>query len=139
MRRPVRDALALAILAFLMLGIAALDNVCGRNISLWFLYVLPLSLAAAIGGTRAGIAFTALATGLILVIGLYAGHPFPTNAHFYFEVAGYLFTFLIIVALSLAVSERLHKGIGELLPSQKETDELVRVVAAQHAETGAKH
>lgn len=138
MRRPVRDALALAILAFLTLGIAALDSVCGRNISLWFLYVLPLAFASAIGGIRAGLAFTVLVTGLIVFVGLHAGHPFPTNAHFYLEAAGYVFTFLVIAALSLGVRERLHKGIGELLPSQKETDEMVRVVAAQHGETGAR-
>jgi hypothetical protein len=139
MRRPVRDALALAILAFLALGIGALDHVCGRNISLWFLYVLPVSSAAAISGARAGLAFTFLATALIVAVGLDAGHPYPTNAHFFFEVSGYLFTFLIIVALSLGVRERFHKGIGELLPSPKETEQLQRVVAAQHGEPGPRH
>ena len=137
MRRPVRDALALAILAFLTLGIGALDHVCGRNINLWFVYVIPVSFAAAIGGVRAGLAFTFLAVGLIVAVGLTAGHLFPSNGFFYFEVFGYLFAYSFIVALSLGVRERLHKGIGELLPSPAETEEMRRVVAAQHGETGA--
>ena len=50
MRRPVRDALGLGILGFLTLGIGALDCATGRNVSLWFVYVLPICMAAAIGG-----------------------------------------------------------------------------------------
>ena len=77
MRRPVRDALGLGILLFLTLGIGALDCATGRNISLWFVYVLPICLAAAIGGLRAGLAFSLLAAVLLVAVGLSVGHHFP--------------------------------------------------------------
>lgn len=132
MRRPVRDGLALAILLFLSLGIGVLDCAVGSNISLWFVYAVPITLAAAIGGARAGIAFSALASGLLIFVGLDTGHPFPTIGHFLFEVFGDFFVYLLLVALSLGVREQLHKGIGELMPSPEATQELQRVVARQH-------
>ncbi len=131
MRRPVRDALALAILAFLSLGIGVLDCVVGRDISLWFVYVLPIAMAAAIGGLRAGLAFSALAASLLIAVGLAIGHRFPAPEFFYFDVFGDLFAYLIIVALALGVREKLHHGLGELLPSREATAELQRVVARQ--------
>jgi len=131
MRRPVRDALALCILFFLMLGIGVLDCVMGRNVSLWFIYVLPITMAAAIGGLRAGIAFSVLAAGLLVGVGLRVGHPFPSTEYFLFEVFGDLFAYLIIVALTLGVREKLHHGLGELLPSAEVTAELQRAVARQ--------
>ena len=66
MRRPVRDALALGILGFLTLGIGALDCATGRNVSLWFVYVLPICMAAAIGGLRAGLVFSVLSAIFIV-------------------------------------------------------------------------
>lgn len=131
MRRPVRDALALAILAFLTLGIGALDCAVGRDISLWFVYVLPIAMAAAIGGLRAGLAFSALAASLLIAVGLATGHRFPSAEFFYFDVFGDLFAYLIVVALALGVREKLHHGLGELLPSPEATAELQRVVARQ--------
>ena len=131
MRRPVRDALALAILLFLTLGIGALDCALGRNVSLWFVYMLPVACAAAIGGARLGLAFSVLAAALLVAVGLRVGHPFPEAGYFYFEVFGYFFAFLVVVALSLGVREKLHKGLGELLPSPEATEELQRVVARQ--------
>lgn len=138
MRRPVRDALALGILFFLTLGIGTLDCAVGRNISLWFVYVLPITLAAAIGGLRAGLGFSMLSAGLLVAVGLAAGHPFPTDGYFLFEVFGDLFAYLIIVALALGVREKLHHGLGELLPSPEATAELQRVVASQADERGAR-
>lgn len=138
MRRPVRDALALAILLFLTLGIGALDYALGRNISLWFVYLLPVAFAAAIGGARIGVGFAVLAAGLLVGVGLKMGHPFPSSGYFYFDVFGDFFAYLITVGLSLGVRERLHKGLGELLPSAKATEELERVVARQHEETNAR-
>jgi len=137
MRRPVRDALALGILLFLTLGIGALDCATGRNISLWFVYVLPICLAAAIGGLRAGVAFALLAAGLLIAVGLSVGHHFPAPGYFYFDVFGDLFTYLIIVALALGVREKLHHGLGELLPSPEVTAELQRVVARQAEDRNA--
>ncbi len=137
MRRPVRDAIALAILLFLTLGIGALDCISGRNASLWFLHLLPVGLAAAIGGGRAGLAFSVLATALVVAVGARVGHPFPSPTYFYFEVFGYLFAYLITVGLALGIRERLHRGIGELLPSAEATEELRRVVARQREGSGA--
>ena len=134
MRRPVRDALALAILFFLMLGIGALDCATGRNVSLWFVYVLPITLAAAIGGLRAGLLFSLLAAGLLIAVGMAVGHPFPTAGYFFFEVFGDLFAYLVIVALALGVREKLHHGLGELLPSPEATAELQRAAVAQPTE-----
>ena len=131
MRRPVRDALALAILAFLSLGIGVLDCAVGRDISLWFVYVLPIAMAAAIGGLRAGLAFSVLAASLLIAVGLSTGHRFPAPEFFYFDVFGDLFAYLIVVALALGVREKLHHGLGELLPSREATAELQRVVARQ--------
>ena len=138
MRRPVRDGLALAILLFLSLGIAVLDCATGRNISLWFIYALPITMAAAIGGARAGLAFSALAAGLLILVGFNFGHPFPTVGYFLFEVFGDFFVYLLIVSLSLGVREQLHKGLGELLPSPTATQELQRVVARQHENPNAR-
>jgi hypothetical protein len=138
MRRPVRDALALAILTFLTLGIGALDCAMGRNISLWFVYVLPIAMAAAIGGLRAGLAFSVLAASLLIAVGLGTGHRFPSAEFFYFDVFGDLFVYLIIVALALGVRERLHHGLGELLPSPEVTAELQRVVARQAEDRNAR-
>ncbi len=138
MRRPVRDGLALAILLFLTLGIGVLDCAVGRNVSLWFVYVLPICLAAAIGGARAGVAFSALAAGLLLFVGFDGGHPFPAMGYFLFEVFGDFFVYLLIVVLSLGVREQLHKGLGELLPSHAATQELQRVVARQRENPGAR-
>jgi hypothetical protein len=138
MRRPVRDGLALAILLFLTLGIGVLDCAVGRNMSLWFVYVVPITLAAAIGGVRAGLGFSALAAGLLILVGMDIGHPFPTMGYFLFEVFGDFFVYLLIVALSLGVREQLHKGLGELLPSPAATQELQRVVARQHGDSGAQ-
>lgn len=135
MRRPVRDALALAILLFLTLGISVLDCVAGRDVSLWFLYALPVASAAAIGGARAGVPFAVLSAGLLVAVGLRTGHPYPTMGHFYFEVFGDFFVFVVIVLLSLGLRERFRKGIGELLLPPKATEEIERVVAAQHGET----
>jgi hypothetical protein len=132
MRRPVRDGLALAILLFLSVGIGVLDCAVGSNISLWFVYALPITMAAAIGGARAGIAFSVLAAGLLIFVGLDTGHPFPTMGYFMFEVFGDLFVYLLLVALALGVREQLHKGLGELLPNPAATQELQRVVARQH-------
>lgn len=137
MRRPVRDALALAILSFLTLGIGALDCATGRNVSLWFVYVLPICMAAAIGGLRAGLVFSVVAAGLLIAVGLKVGHHFPAPEYFYFDVFGDFFTYLIIVALALGVRERLHHGLGELLPSPKVTAELQRVVARQSEDRNA--
>lgn len=135
MRRPVRDAIALGILVFLTLGIGALDCAIGRDISLWFLYVLPITCAAAIGGARAGLAFSVLSAGLLVAVGMGTGHHFPSTGLFLFDVFGDLFTYLIIVALSLGVREQIHRGLGELLPSHAATEELRRVVAHQQEET----
>ncbi len=132
MRRPLRDALAIAILVFLTLGIGVLDCVAGRNVSLWFLYVLPIASAAAIGGARVGIPFAILSAGLLFASGSRTGHPFPAAGYFYFELFGDFFVYLVIVALSLGLRERFRKGIGELLPSAAETEALKRTVAAQH-------
>ena len=137
MRRPVRDALALAILGFLTLGIGALDCAVGRNISLWFVYVLPIAMAAAIGGLRAGLAFSVLAASLLIAVGLGTGHRFPAPEFFFFDVFGDLFAYLIIVALALGVREKLHHGLGELLPSPEVTAELQRVVARQSEDRNA--
>src|SRR4051812_6126562 len=138
MRRPVRDGLALAILLFLTLGIGVLDCAAGRDVSLWFLYAVPITLAATIGGVRAGLGFSALAATLLLMVGFDIGHPFPTVGHFFFEVFGDFFVYLLIVALSLGVREQLHKGLGELLPSPAATEELQRVVARQHENSSAR-
>ena len=43
-----------------------------------------------------------------------------------FEVFGDLFAYLIIVALALGVREKLHHGLGELLPSPEATAEMGR-------------
>jgi hypothetical protein len=138
MRRPVRDGLALAILLFLTLGIGVLDCAVGRNVSLWFVYALPITLAATIGGARAGLGFSALAAGLLVMVGMDTGHPFPTQGYFFFEVFGDFFIYLLLVALSLGVREQLHKGLGELLPSPAATQELQRVVARQHENSSAR-
>ena len=137
MRRPVRDALALAILLFLTLGIWALDCVVGRNVSLWFVYLIPVAFAAAIGGARTGIAFAILSTMLLFAAAARVGHPYSSEEYFYIEVAGDFFAYLVIVALSLGVRERLHKGIGELLPTAEATEELRRTVARQHEGSSA--
>jgi hypothetical protein len=137
MRRPVRDALALGILFFLTLGIAALDCATGRYISLWFIYALPICLAAAIGGLRAGLAFSLLAAGLLIAVGLGVGHHFPALEYFYFDVFGDFFTYVLIVVLALGVREKLHRGLGELLPSPEVTAELQRVVARQTEDRNA--
>src|SRR3954463_6823713 len=101
MRRPVRDGLALAILLFLTLGIGVLDCAAGRDISLWFVYALPIALAATIGGVRAGLGFSAVAATLLILVGFDVGHPFPSLGYFLFEVFGDFFVYLLIVALSL--------------------------------------
>ena len=137
MRRPVRDGLALAILLFLTFGIGVLDCAVGRDVSLWFVYAVPISLAAAIGGVRAGLGFSVVAAGLLILVGMDSGHMFPTLGYFYFEVFGEFFVFLLIVALSLGVRQQLHKGLGELLPSPEEKDALQRV-ARQHEGPGAR-
>ena len=137
MRRPVRDALALAILLFLMFGIAALDCVAGRNISLWFVYVVPIALAAAIGGLRAGIIYSLLAGGLLASVGMTAGHPFPDTSYLLFEIFGDVFAYLVIVALALGVREQLHRGLGELLPpSASSAEELKRMVPREDVQAG---
>ena len=71
-------------------------------------------------------------------MGLAVGHPFPTDGYFLFEVFGDLFAYLIIVALALGVREKLHHGLGELLPSPEATAEMQRVVAIQADERAAR-
>src|SRR5215203_2247113 len=101
MRRPVRDALALGILLFLTLGIGVLDCAMGRNVSLWFVYALPVTFAATIGGLRAGAAFAVLSASLLVFTGFSSGHPFPEPGYFFFDVFGDFFVYMVIVALSL--------------------------------------
>ena len=86
---------------------------------------------------RAGLAFSLLAAGLLVAVGLSVGHHFPSPAYFYFDVFGDFFTYLVVVALALGVRERLHHGLGELLPSAEVTAELQRVVARQTEERNA--
>ena len=138
MRRPVRDALALGILFFLTLGIGVLDCAMGRNVSLWWVYSMPIALAAAIGGLRGGLIFSAAAAALLVFVGFSAGHPFPTAGYFFFDVFGDFFVYMMIVMLSMGVREQLHRGLGELLPSHAATQELQRVVASQHEESGVR-
>ena len=62
-----------ACLAVFMLDIAA-----GPQISPWSLYLVPLLLAGWLFGSRAAMAIAVLASILIVIAALIAGHPFAT-------------------------------------------------------------
>jgi hypothetical protein len=86
-------------LMLLMLGIAALDAVTGRQISLWIAYVMPVALAGWLLGFRAGFWLALLAGALLMGVGLIWGSLFSSYWYFAFAVLSRTTCFVFIAWL----------------------------------------
>jgi hypothetical protein len=99
MRHGARHALELFALILLTLAIAALDRVAGGDISLWILYLIPISLAAGLAGLTVGLVFSMLAAMAIFLVGSELGVSFPTLGHRLFAIGSYLAAYALFALL----------------------------------------
>ena len=79
------------------LGIFGLDFYFGREIDLWFLYIIPIGIVCLILGARTGYWMVALTVGLLFLDGYLLGNPYSTLLAFLIDrlSEGAMFAFVV--------------------------------------------
>ena len=106
-----RRAAVLAILS--MLVIAVCDAQTSNEVSLWPLYVLPVSLVGWRFSFVEGGACAACAAALLMISAFFSGHPYANNLYFILATFSHFFVLALIAwyASRLAASEALLKKL----------------------------
>ncbi len=98
--------------AVISAAIAVYDYSAGPNVSLWFLYIAPIALAAWGCGLRAAVTFAGLSGSLILLVDALVGHPYPSTAEYAFAVGGQILTLAAIAGMAGYIHDLLKKLKG---------------------------
>ncbi|HEX6155777.1 MAG TPA: hypothetical protein VFZ54_07120 [Burkholderiales bacterium] len=96
-----------------MLVIVGVDIVCGRELSPWIAYIVPVALASRYCSLGVGAAYAILAGLLLCVAARHTGHPYSGDAYFLAAAASQTLVLLVIAWLisRLSALERLLRQL----------------------------
>ena len=109
--KSARLTAAVAILS--MLVIAVCDAKTNNEVSLWQLYVLPVTLVSQRFSFVEGGACAACAGALLMISAFFSGHPYANNLYFVLATVSHFLVLALIAwyASRLAASQALLKKI----------------------------
>ena len=83
----------------MMLAVAALDWLCGPQVSPWLAYAVPVALASRYCSFLVGAAYALLAGALVCVVARNSGHAFTSDAFFFVAVSWQVLALTLIAWL----------------------------------------
>ena len=81
-------------------GVWSFDLWAGREISLWFLYVLPIMASTFARGLSVGLTVSLASVGLLAYNGYHLGNPFSSLAPYVVDLGSEALTFVLIAVLT---------------------------------------
>ena len=126
----------MSLLTLLMVLIAVVDALTGRQISLWVAYVLPVALGAWLLGFRSGGWLAVLAGGLLALVGIVWGHLFSSDWFFAFAIVSRTACFIFIAWLCHRL--RLTQELEHTVRAYEELCESMNIGLVERRATGKR-
>ena len=95
--------------AILMGVIFLLNHLAGGDFMAGIYFFIPVALMSWTGGLMWGIAFSLLATTMLISVDFHVGVPLASYLHLYFNTIGFLLVFLTVAFLAARLSEDQRK------------------------------